>query len=327
MTLALETNELTKDYAVGFWRKRPYRALDRLTIDVAAGEVFGFLGPNGAGKTTTLKLLMQLVFPTSGRAQLLGRPLGDLEAKRRIGYLPENPYFYDYLTAEELLTYFAGLFGYSGADKRARASRLLDQVGIGAERRLQLRKFSKGMLQRVGIAQALVNDPELVIFDEPMSGLDPLGRREVRSLILELRDRGCTVFFSSHVLSDAEALCSRVAILAKGRLVASGRLSEMLAFRAKGWELIVASAPDALVVDLGRRARRVVQIGEGRYSIDLPLDSSLDVELGKVAAAGAQLVSLNPLRETLEDFFVEQVTASGVQAIDRGLPSETARSG
>jgi ABC-2 type transport system ATP-binding protein len=327
VTLALETNELTKDYAVGFWRKRPYRALDRLTIDVAAGEVFGFLGPNGAGKTTTLKLLMQLVFPTSGRAQLLGRPLGDLEAKRRIGYLPENPYFYDYLTAEELLTYFAGLFGYSGADKRARASRLLDQVGIGAERRLQLRKFSKGMLQRVGIAQALVNDPELVIFDEPMSGLDPLGRREVRSLILELRDRGCTVFFSSHVLSDAEALCSRVAILAKGRLVASGRLSEMLAFRAKGWELIVASAPDALVVDLGRRARRVVQIGEGRYSIDLPLDSSLDVELGKVAAAGAQLVSLNPLRETLEDFFVEQVTASGVQAIDRGLPSETARSG
>src|SRR6185295_17514830 len=176
---ALSTFDLTKDYATGFWRKRPYRALDHLTLDVAEGEVFGFLGPNGAGKTTTLKLLMQLVFPSSGRAEILGRPLGDVAVKRRIGFLPENPYFYDYLTAEELLTYFASLFGHRGAERRARASRLLDEVGIGAERRLQLRKFSKGMLQRVGIAQALVNDPELVILDEPMSGLDPLGRRDV----------------------------------------------------------------------------------------------------------------------------------------------------
>ncbi len=170
-------------------------------------------------------------FPSSGRAEILGRPLGDISVKRRIGYLPENPYFYDYLTAEELLSYFAALFGYHGAENGARASRLLDEVGIGAERRLQLRKFSKGMLQRVGIAQALINDPELVILDEPMSGLDPLGRRDVRALILRLRDRGCTVFFSSHVLSDAEALCSRVAILAKGKLVAAGRLSDMLDFQ------------------------------------------------------------------------------------------------
>src|SRR6516162_6935723 len=154
---AIRTQDLSKDYFVGFWRPRPYRALDRLSIDVAPGDVFGFLGPNGAGKTTTLKLLLQLVFPTSGEAEILGRPLGDLDAKRRLGYLPENPYFYDYLTAEELLRYFAELFGIRGADARARASRLLDQAGIGAERRLQLRKFSKGMLQRVGIAQALVN--------------------------------------------------------------------------------------------------------------------------------------------------------------------------
>src|SRR5476649_1168968 len=171
---------------------------------------------------------------------MLGRPLGDLSVRRRIGYLPENPYFYDYLTAEELLVYFASLFGIRGAERAARASRLLDEVGIGGERRLQLRKFSKGMLQRVGIAQALINDPELVIFDEPMSGLDPLGRRDVRALILRLRDRGCTVFFSSHVLSDAEALCSRVAILAKGRLVTTGTLHDMLAFEARGWELIVS---------------------------------------------------------------------------------------
>src|SRR5437762_9334621 len=258
---ALATYELTKDYAVGFWRPRPYRALDRLTVDVQPGEVFGFLGPNGAGKTTTLKLLMQLVFPSSGRAEILGYPVGDLRLKRRIGYLPENPYFYDHLTAEELMTYFAALFGYSRHDSRARADRLLDEVGIGAERRLQLRKFSKGMLQRVGIAQALVNDPELVILDEPMSGLDPLGRRDVRSLILRLRDRGCTVFFSSHVLSDAEALCSRVAILARGRLVASGRLSEILAFGVRGWELVVADVRDDVLARHTTRITRSYPIG------------------------------------------------------------------
>src|SRR6266699_1300871 len=257
---ALATHDLTKDYAIGFWRKRPYRALDRLTLEVEPGEVFGFLGPNGAGKTTTLKLLMQLVYPSSGRAEIPGRPVGDLDAKRRIGYLPENPYFYDYLTAEELLHYFASLFGIGGAARRARVNRLLDEVGVGAERRLQLRKFSKGMLQRVGLAQALVNDPELVILDEPMSGLDPLGRRDVRSLILGLRDRGCTVFFSSHVLSDAEALCSRVAILAKGRLVASGRMSEMLAFEARGWEVIIAGADEHLIGCLRPNVNRIVRL-------------------------------------------------------------------
>src|SRR6476469_9410018 len=218
---ALQTFDLTKDFAVGFWRKRPYRALDRLTLDVASGEAFGFLGPNGAGKTTTLKLLMQLVYPTAGRAEILGRPVGDVAMRRRIGYLPENPYFYDYLTADELLHYLGQLFGYAAAERRARVNAMLDRVGIGAERRLQLRKFSKGMLQRVGIAQALLNDPEIIFLDEPMSGLDPLGRRDVRQLILSLRDQGRTVFFSSHILADAEELCSRVAVVAKGRLAAS----------------------------------------------------------------------------------------------------------
>jgi len=319
--LALATHDLTKDYAVGFWRKRPYRALDRLSLEVEPGEVFGFLGPNGAGKTTTLKLLMQLVFPTSGRAEILGRPLGDLSVKRRIGYLPENPYFYDYLTAEELLIYFASLFGFTAADARARASRLLDEVGIGAERRLQLRKFSKGMLQRVGIAQALINDPELVIFDEPMSGLDPLGRRDVRALILALRDRGCTIFFSSHVLSDAEALCSRVAILAKGRLVAAGRLADMVPFRPTGWDLVVSGVGERTIAAFGSRIRRAVRIDEARYSLELSLDPPPSALLAELTAAGAHLVSLNPIRQTLEDFFVQQVTSSDVLASDRGLAS------
>jgi ABC-2 type transport system ATP-binding protein len=319
---ALSTFELTKDYAVGFWRKRPYRALDRLTLDVEAGDVFGFLGPNGAGKTTTLKLLMQLVFPSSGRAEILGRPLGDRDVKRRIGYLPENPYFYDYLTAEELLAYFGGLFGFAAAESRRRAARLLDDVGIGGERRLQLRKFSKGMLQRVGIAQALVNDPELVILDEPMSGLDPLGRRDVRALILRLRDRGCTVFFSSHVLSDAETLCTRVAILAQGRLAASGRLADLAHFSASGWELVLANVGDPLLQQLGARARRSVRIAEGRYAFELPLESAPERVLAEAVAAGAALVSLNPIRQTLEDFFVQQVRASDARAPERLVHDE-----
>jgi len=307
VALAIETTELTKDYAVGFWRKRPRRALDRLSLQVEAGEVFGFLGPNGAGKTTTLKLLLQLVFPTSGEARILGRPPGDLGAKRRLGYLPENPYFYDYLTAEELLTYFGGLLGLRPADRRRRVSALLDEVGLGSERRLQLRKFSKGMLQRVGIAQALLNEPDLVILDEPMSGLDPLGRRDVRKLILRLRDRGCTVFFSSHVLSDAEALCSRVAILAKGRLVASGRLSDMLAFGVRGWELVVADLSEEILAKYAPRLSRALPIGGGRFALELPIETPPEQLLVELTADGGRLVSLNPLRETLEHFFVEHV--------------------
>jgi ABC-2 type transport system ATP-binding protein len=316
---ALATDELTKDYAVGFWRKRPYRALDRLTIEVAPGEVFGFLGPNGAGKTTTLKLLMRLVFPTSGRAEILGRPAGDVGVRRRIGYLPEHPYFYDYLTAEELLSYFAALFGLRGAAKSRRVGQLLDEIGIGAERRLQLRKFSKGMLQRVGIAQALLNEPELVIFDEPMSGLDPLGRRDVRSLILRLRDRGCTVFFSSHVLSDAEALCSRVAILARGRLVTSGRLTEMLAFQIRGWEVVAAGVSAACAARLAIQATRHTRIGDDRYVFDLPLDPGPGRFISELSTTGATLLSVNPIRDTLEDFFVRQVTKVEVAGHDRGL--------
>jgi len=316
MQSAIRTEELTKDYAIGFWRKRPYRALDRLSIDVSPGEVFGFLGPNGAGKTTTLKLLMQLIFPTSGRAEILGRPLGDVGVRRRIGYLPENPYFYDYLTAEELLGYFASLFGYREPERRRRVAALLDQLGLGAERRMQLRKFSKGMLQRVGIAQALINDPEVVFFDEPMSGLDPIGRREVRALILQLRDKGTTLFFSSHILSDAEALCSRVAIVAGGRLTATGRLSDLLAFEIGGWELVVADLRPEVFARLGHLVRRSQEVAAGRYILDLTLERSPDAVLADVLATGARLVSINPVRDTLEDYFVRHVTEVGCRTQD-----------
>ena len=253
---------------------------------------------------------MQLIYPTSGHARILGRPAGDLDVRRRIGFLAENPYYYDSLTAEELLEYFARLFGYSGADMTARVSRVLDEVGLGAQRRMRLRQLSKGLLQRVGLAQALINDPEVIFLDEPMSGLDPLGRRQVRDLILKLRERGCTVFFSSHILSDAETLCSRVGIMVQGRLAASGRVSDLIAFDLKGWELVVADATDEGLRVLGNRARRITPIAHGRFTIDLVPDVQPEQLIAELRVSGITLVSLNPHRETLEDYFVQQVRAA-----------------
>ncbi len=285
------------------------------------GEVFGFLGPNGAGKTTTLKLLMQLVYPTSGTATILGRPLGDVAMKRRIGYLPENPYLYDYLTAEELLDYFASLFGYRGAERRARVSRLLDEVGLGAERTLQLRKFSKGMIQRVGLAQALVNDPEVVFLDEPMSGLDPLGRRDVRTLILKLRDEGRTVFFSSHILSDAESLCTRIAIVAKGRMAAAGKISDLLARQIRRWDIVVDEMPEP-PGPFGEVAalESVRHVSGQRYAIEAsPREDPMRV-VTALLARGGRLVSINPVHETLEDLFVRH--ADETSTVSRVAPDE-----
>jgi ABC-2 type transport system ATP-binding protein len=238
---AIKTTGLTKHYQVGFWRPRPYIALDNLSLSVATGEVFGFLGPNGAGKTTTLKLLMQLIYPTSGHAEILGSPVGDVAVKRRIGYLPENPYFYDNLTAEELLVYFARMFGCSAREGRERASRLLDDVGIGAERRFQLRKFSKGMVQRVGIAQALINDPELVFLDELTTGLDPQARRAIWDLVRGIRDRGKTVFLTTHLMEEAERLCDRIAILDHGRVIDIGTPAELVRRHCPERTIVVAT--------------------------------------------------------------------------------------
>jgi ABC-2 type transport system ATP-binding protein len=319
MAAAIETENLTKDFPIGFWRRRPYRALDHLTLQVDAGEIFGFLGPNGAGKSTTLKLLTQLIYPTEGSARVLGKPVGDPGLRQRVGFLAENPYFYDYLTAEELLSYFARLFGLRGVDADTRVARVLDRVGVGAERRLRLRQFSKGMLQRVGLAQALLNDPDVLFLDEPMSGLDPLGRRDVREIILGLRARGCTVFFSSHILSDAEALCSRVGILAQGRLVASGQVSEILAFEIKGWEVVVADVPDDVRVALEARVRRLTPLAQGRLTLELPAESDPVRLVHELADRGVRLVSVNALRGTLEDYFVQTVQAAAPRGAT-GLP-------
>jgi ABC-2 type transport system ATP-binding protein len=313
---AIRTESLTKHYSVGFWRSRPYVALDDLTLEVARGEVFGFLGPNGAGKTTTLKLLMQLIFPTAGRAWILDRPVGDVAMRRRIGYLPENPSFYDNVSAEELLGYFASLFGYRGAERSRRVAMLLDDVGLGAERRMQLRKYSKGMIQRVGLAQALINDPEVVFLDEPMSGLDPIGRRHVRDLILRLRDRGATVFFSSHILADAETMCSRVGIVAGGKLVASGALAEVVPFRIRGWDLVLAGVASDVAAGLSAGGAVVTLIGDSRYHVVLPATASSEDALALAKRAGAELVSINPLRDTLEDFFLAHVQKSAARSFD-----------
>src|SRR5438034_4156664 len=228
MPVAVEIENLVKDYEVGFARKRKVRALDALSLTIREGEIFGFLGANGAGKTTTLKLLMRLIFPTAGHARILGHDIADVSMHQYIGYLPENPYFYDYLTAREFLDYCGEIFGYSKSERRNRAENLLARVNLDEKRwDVQLRKFSKGMLQRVGLAQALINDPAVVFLDEPMSGLDPVGRREVRDLIASLRQEGKSVFMCSHILSDIEVLCDRVAILKRGQLAHVGYLNDL----------------------------------------------------------------------------------------------------
>jgi ABC-2 type transport system ATP-binding protein len=311
---AIEIESLTKDYRVGFWRKQPRRALDGLTFTVERAEVFGFLGPNGAGKTTTLKLLMGLIFPTAGTARILGRSIEDVRMHRAIGYLPEQPYFYDYLTARELLDYFARFFGYGAAERRERVARRLEHVGLTAAADVQLRKYSKGMLQRVGIAQAILHDPEVVILDEPMSGLDPVGRREVRDIILELKKQGCTVFFSTHILADAEMLCDRVAVLLAGKLKGIGAPGEIVSIAVQGLEVLV-EMPDgrALPPALVARATRT----GSRYRLEVA-EAELYAALEQLRGSNARVLSVAQLKPTLEDYFFELVGCerAGAFAVD-----------
>jgi ABC-2 type transport system ATP-binding protein len=302
--IAIRIDELTKDYYVGFWRKRRMRALDQLSLTVNAGEIFGFLGPNGAGKTTTLKLLMRLIYPTSGHAEILGKPFDDVAMHAHIGYLPENPYFYDYLTAEEFLAYSARLFGLNSTSVKSKIDELLQVVDLKDARRLQLRKFSKGMLQRVGIAQALINDPEIVFLDEPMSGLDPIGRREIRDLILSLKREGKTVFFSTHILPDVETLCDRVAIIYKGKLRGCGSLAELLVGDSPAIELVVSRSSDEMLSAL-RSIATEHNIAGNMLRFALPDQTALFHALEVVRAHGGQVVHVHPLKESFEDYFVK----------------------
>lgn len=304
--LAVETINLAKDYDVGFWRKRSRKALQALNLRVECGEVFGLLGPNGAGKTTTLKLLFRLVFPTSGTARILGKNLEDISFHARVGYLPENPYFYDHLTAEEYLNFAAQLFGIPRAKRRLRIAELLEQVGLKEARDVPLRKFSKGMVQRVGIAQALVNDPDVLFLDEPMSGLDPLGRREVRDLILALKGQMKTVFFSTHILSDAEMLCDRVAILNRGCLLGCGELSKILAVGVHATEVVLENPSPETLADLSPFSSAQIQTGE-RVRLQIPEQSEVSKVLEIALRRRARIVSVNPLKMSLEDYFLAQI--------------------
>ena len=310
MTTVVEITDLTKDYDVGFWRKRKMRALDGLTLSVEQGEIFGFLGANGAGKTTTLKLLMRLIFPTAGRAQILGRDISDISMHKEIGYLPENPYFYDYLTAREFIEYCGQLFGFALAKRKSLAQELLARVRLDeGSWDTQLRKFSKGMLQRVGLAQALVNNPQIVFLDEPMSGLDPVGRREVRDLIAGLRQEGKTVFMCSHILSDIEVLCDRVAILKRGRLAHAGKLDELRQRTGQGnrVEVVATGANESAFASHMSSNHNHFSITETASGLRIEIQDEKDVDevIAVLRKVNGKLVSVQPVRQSLEDLFLD----------------------
>ncbi|MFQ4140212.1 ABC transporter ATP-binding protein [Nodosilinea sp. PGN35] len=298
----VQTEGLSKAYRTGFWLNQRVTSLDRCSLSVSQGETFGLLGPNGAGKTTLLKILLGIIRPTAGTARLLGHALGDSAVKQRVGYLPENAYFYDFLTGWEFLQYTAGLFGLSRAAQQRRIVELLDLVGLPQEaaKKKQLRQYSKGMLQRIGMAQALMNDPDVVFLDEPMSGLDPTGRFQVREIILALKREGKTIFFNSHILSDVEIICDRIAILDRGELIASGSLDQLL----------------------GTADRYLVRGRGGRPAELEPWLDQMTVQgdlwqghvkgnpyefASQIPAAGGHLIALQQTRPTLEEFFMAQI--------------------
>jgi len=300
---AIEILDLEKSYLVGFWRKRPKLALRPLRLTIEEGEVFGFLGPNGAGKTTTLKLLMGLVFPTAGSARILGFEIDDPRVKSQIGFLPEQPYFYDHLNARELLNYYAQLSGVPAKGRTARVEQMLARVGLSDSATVQLRKFSKGMLQRVGLAQAILHDPRLVFLDEPMSGLDPMGRREVRDLIQQLRSEGKTVFFSTHILSDAEALCDRVAVIHQGELRGVGAVADLTSQTQGKVEIIFyAQKMPAALASLGVDAR----VSGDMINAILP-EEQQDAALEVLRRERIKLISLTPVRNSLEEYYIQRL--------------------
>jgi ABC-2 type transport system ATP-binding protein len=303
---AIEILGLEKTYTVGFWHKKPRHALRALHLTVEEGEIFGFLGPNGAGKTTTLKLLMGLIFPSAGSARILGRAVDDPSMKAQIGFLPEQPYFYDYLTARELLAYYGQLSGIDSRHRLRRVDEVLERVGLPDAGGVQLRRFSKGMLQRVGIAQSILHDPKVVFFDEPMSGLDPMGRREVRDLMVQLKKEGKTVFFSTHILSDAEALCDRVAIIHKGQLQGVGAVAELTSSVNGSVEVVwQGPAVPALLRSLGAECHLT-----GDTVRTIVAEANQDAVIEALRKEHLRLVSVIPVRLSLEDYFVRKLQAA-----------------
>jgi len=300
----IEVKDLAKTYRTPFRRKK-VEALRGVSFRVERGEIFGFLGPNGAGKTTTIRTLMGLIAPTGGTASIFGHHVPSREARQRLGFLPEQPYFYDYLTVGELCDLAGRLFGIDAATRRTRADALIDRVGLGRARTQNLKKFSKGMMQRAGLAQALMNEPDLVVLDEPMSGLDPIGRKEVRDLILELRDAGKTVFFSSHILTDVEAISDRVAIVARGKIQALGTPHELLRQTVLGIDVTLHLPAAELDLDaLTKDATNVRRTGQ---DVVFTVAGDVDALLARGRELGASVVSVTPLHETLEDLFMRRI--------------------
>lgn len=306
---AIEIENLTKDYPYGFLHLKKRRSLEGLTMQVEDGEVFGFLGPNGAGKSTTIKLLVGLIFPEAGTARILGKPISDVGMHKDIGYLPEQPYFYDYLTAAEVLDYFARFHDLTAADRRERITRMLKKVGLETAGKIQLRKYSKGMLQRVGLAQAILHNPRVVILDEPMSGLDPIGRREVRDIILELKREGKTVLFSTHILSDAEMLCDRVGVIVSGKLRGVGAPEEIVGVTAQGMEILFELSDVAGKSPILAKATKT---GD-RYRLHVS-ESELYGALEQLKSTGAKILSVMQVKPSLEEYFLHLIEAGRAQA-------------
>lgn len=300
---AIKINNLTKRYS-GLWSQQPVDAVKNLNLEVHRGEIFGFLGPNGAGKTTTIKVLLGIIYPTSGEAYVLGRPAGDPQNHYKISYLPENPYFYDYMTGREILHFYARLFGIPEPERSRRVDALLDRVGLSRAANQPLRTYSKGMLQRIGLAQCLINDPELLILDEPTAGLDPIAHIDIRDLILELRAQGKTLFISSHQLSDVEIVCDRVAILNRGELVRMGKLEDLLS--GGHVEMIAEKVPETVLEPIRQLGGRP-SLHDGRLIVEQPDDGSIDRVIDLVRAHGGHIISVKPYRRTLEDLFVETI--------------------
>ena len=301
--LVLEVEGLRKVFHIGFFRKR-VEAVNGTSFNVKRGEIFGLLGPNGAGKTTTIKAILRLIFPTEGEIRLFGRSADDREAAKRVGYMPENPYIYQYLKPLEFLDLCGRLVGLSKADRLARSEAMVDKVGLRHAVDRPIGKFSKGMMQRIGLAQALLHDPELLILDEPMSGLDPIGRKEVRDLLLEQRERGNTLLFTSHILSDVEELCDRVVIMQQGKITSEGRVHDLVETAGRRVEIRLSGASHALKDALSSRGA-ILDYGGGHLTLRVDGQDAVDEIIRVSNAAGARLDAMIPERQTLEKLFLQ----------------------